>query len=232
MRRANSYIFRRLSNPYRTTNKKKRRGYLKLLSLLPVLLILLAVLSEVGLASVSQELTQESAKRHLSETVNSAIDEIFDSEREDALFVELTKDGDGQISSIQADAEQLNKLKAKLTKRILKQVNRKAYVGIPCGSLTDIRILNGRGFPVPIKLSFEGTVDVRFETRFISAGINQTCHRIIMQVEASAVSESRNYAAQADYTTELVISETVIVGEVPEWMLKEVDAAIEEDDAL
>ena len=191
---------------------RKRKRWKLLLGILAAAAILFGFFAEKGLSSVSEELTQEAAKGYLTKTVNQAVNNNL--KKVEGSFTEIQREG-GEISAIYTDPEALNQLKTALLTELTEELNGSAELSVPVGSLTDISLLNGRGFPVPIRLNFEGTADVAFHTEFLSAGINQTCHRVTMVVHAQVFSQSRRFETYADTESATVLSETVIVGETP-----------------
>lgn len=142
--------------------------------------------------------------------MNKAIaEELPDDE---LLFV---TEQNGRVSLLQVNQPALTKVKTKISAAVERSVNRTATVRVPIGSLCGLRVLNGRGPGVPLKLRLEGGADVTFTSELCSAGVNQSCHRVLMQVQVTAYSQSRHFSAQVQETTETVLAETVIVGEVP-----------------
>ena len=208
------YILRRrFPARYRTagTGKSKRR---KILILAVSILLLWGILSETGLSSVTQELTETVTRGYLLSAMQQAVKEEL--QVEERNFVAVNRTGSGEISAVSADVTALNDLKAGTLLRLSRALNGKATARIPIGSLTNIGILNGRGPKVPVKLKLEGTADIAFRTDFSSAGINQSCHRITMTVTATVYSQSNRFEARVTDKTETVLAETVLVGEVPD----------------
>ncbi|MCH5352394.1 MAG: sporulation protein YunB [Acutalibacter sp.] len=207
------YILRRcFPARYRTAGRGKKRR--KLLVLVVSVLLLWGILSETGLSSVTQELTETVTRGYLLSAIQQAVKEELQVEERD--FVAVNRTGSGEISAVSADVTALNDLKAGILLRLSKSLNGKATAHIPIGSLTNIGIFNGRGPKVPVKLKLEGTADIVFRTEFSSAGINQSCHRITMTVTATAYSQSNRFEARVTDKTETVLAETVLVGEVPD----------------
>ncbi len=96
-------------------------------------------------------------------------------------------------------------------------LNGSVTVEVPVGSLTGIALLNGRGFPVPLSGELEASADLSFQTEFVSAGINQSCHRVTMTVTGPrSIPSPSVLQTQAQVETSTVLAETVLVGEVPE----------------
>ena len=69
---------------------------------------------------------------------------------------------------------------------------------------------------MPLTLGMEGSADLSFQTEFVSAGINQSCHRVTMVVKAQGFSQSSRFETQVEVETSTVLAETVLVGAVPE----------------
>ena len=210
------YIGRRFRT--RSRRGKKRKGVCRfrlVLVFLGVLAVICAAVSEKGLSSISEELTKETARNYLVSTVNRAVNNQLESGK--SSFVEVSRSGSGQVSAVSADSEAINRLKGNILTELTKELNGKCSVSVPIGSLSEVGLFNGRGFPVPIRLNFEGSADITFHTEFLSAGVNQTCHRITMVVRASVFSQSKRFEVYEETEISTVLSETVIVGEVPQF---------------
>lgn len=172
-----------------------------------------AVLGEGAVSGVSPELTQEAARGYVLECISEAVDAEL--EADPAPFVTVEKEGGGQVSLVSADQERLNRLRAGVLERLSHSLKGRVTVYVPVGSLTGVGLLNGRGFPVPIKMQMEGSAVVEFSTEFTGAGLNQTCHRLVMTVRARAYSPSKRFETSVETEAATVLAETMVVGEVP-----------------
>lgn len=83
------------------------------------------------------------------------------------------------------------------------------------GSFTGVKLLSGRGPAIKIKISSNGNVKTDLRSEFISKGINQTLHRIYLQVdcEVSILTPFKNI--DKSISNQILIAENVIVGEIP-----------------
>lgn len=83
------------------------------------------------------------------------------------------------------------------------------------GSFTGISLLAGRGPGIKIKISSVGNVETDLKSEFISQGINQTLHRVYLQVkcEVSILTPFENITR--DITNQVLIAENVIIGKIP-----------------
>lgn len=185
-----------------------------ILGLTALALVGLVGFSESGLAGVSPELTEEAARGYVLEQVARAVEQELAEQTKP--FVTVERDGVGQVALVSARPEQLNRLRAGVMERLGEALRGRATVYVPAGSLTGVGLLNGRGFSVPIALRLEGSAEVEFSTDFLSAGVNQTCHRLVMTVRARAFSQSRRFETSVEAQTGTVLAETLVVGQVPE----------------
>mgnify|MGYP005807268885 CR=1 FL=1 len=83
------------------------------------------------------------------------------------------------------------------------------------GSFTGIKLLAGRGPGIKIKISTIGNVETDLKSEFQAQGINQTLHRIYLQVkcEVSVLTPFKDISK--DITNQVLIMENIIMGTVP-----------------
>ena len=78
-----------------------------------------------------------------------------------------------------------------------------------------MKILSGRGPNIPIKISTIGNVETELVSQFSHAGINQTLHRIYLDVNCKVTILTPFDTIEENITNQVLIAEAVIVGEVP-----------------
>lgn len=83
------------------------------------------------------------------------------------------------------------------------------------GSLTGTKLLSGIGPNVPIKLSTTGTVITKVRSEFESTGINQTIHRLYLDVTCNVSILTPYNIIEDSISNEIVLIENVVVGLVP-----------------
>ena len=90
-------------------------------------------------------------------------------------------------------------------------------VPIPLGSLSGITILAGQGPDVYIKVFPIGAVNATLSSQFEAAGINQTKHKIMLNVTADikVVMPGANNVVKTQ--AEILLCENIILGKVPEF---------------
>ena len=135
----------------------------------------------------------------------------------DDMF-DIKYDNNGNVKAIETNSAQMNLLKSYLVKDINEYIMSYEVeeVGIPIGTFTGSDYLSGMGPEIDVSVQFSGVAVTDVYSEFISAGINQTCHRIIVKivVEIYVISLGKRLSGKVE--NECCIGETVIVGTVPE----------------
>ncbi len=163
--------------------------------------------------------SETKVKMMTSRAVNSAISEILNNNNIYDELVTISQDNNGNISMIQANAISINRLSKDISRLALVKIESIGDQGIniPLGSFTGMPILMGRGPEVLIKIVPIGTLDCVFKSEFLSAGINQTVHRIYLDVSSVVNLILPIFNDPVQTYTQVLICESVIVGRVPEF---------------
>ena len=154
-----------------------------------------------------------------TESINLAVTAVVGGGLEyDDLFG-VVKDDAGNIEMVQANSPEINMIAREIAN--LAQANLDALglkeISIPIGTFTGLALLMGLGPEVTISVMPIGSALCDFVSFFTSAGINQTLHKIYIDVEAVI-----NIITPLDEPTitvkaEVLVAENLIVGEVPEF---------------
>lgn len=83
------------------------------------------------------------------------------------------------------------------------------------GSFTGIKLLAGRGPGIKIRISTVGNVETDLRSEFEAQGINQTLHRIYLQVKCEVSILTPFKDITKDIKNQVLIMENVIIGTVP-----------------
>lgn len=86
---------------------------------------------------------------------------------------------------------------------------------ISMGSFTGSRVLSGRGPRMEVKMSTIGNLDTDLRSEFSDAGINQTLHKIYLQVECQVIILTPFDTIEEKIANQVLLSEAVIVGTTP-----------------
>lgn len=139
-----------------------------------------------------------------------------------ADFVAIQRDEKGAITALTTNMAQMNLLRAELTAAILEALESVdvSDIEVPLGSLFDLEPLWAKGPTLKTKAMTVGTVRAEFDSQFTSAGVNQTLHRIWMEVDVPITLLLPGGEVEVTLNTRLCVAETVIVGQVPDTYLQ------------
>lgn len=195
-----------------------------------VLLLLLTVLLTVGFfllrsryRDVIRDLAETQVKNATSDLTNDAIaKQIADGVVQYDRIVYFEKDLDGRITALKTNIGEVNRLKTDILNIINDEILAldNSDIGIPMGSLFLPELLSGRGPVIPVHILSIRNSDANFHSNFTQAGINQTLHQVTMQVSVDVAVLVLGETASFTMVSEVVVAETVIVGDVPNTFLQ------------
>ncbi len=182
------------------------------LSLLYLNFVVNPIIISTSTAKV-KSLSQRAVENSVRQVINDNV--LYDT------LITITRDNNGKIVTISSNSATINMLALELTEKSQNALSQMGATGvdIPIGSFSGMPIFTGRGPTVNIKMLPIGTINCKFESTFTSAGINQTNHRIFLKVisSVSVILPTANQVIKTE--TQIMISESIIVGEIPETYL-------------
>ena len=132
-------------------------------------------------------------------------------------FVTITRDEAGEITALSADMARLNLLRAELSAHLLERLeDSQLELTIPVGSLLPLEPTWARGPELHLRALALGTASAEFESEFPSAGINQTRHRLWLELSVPVTVLLPGGGEELTVDSRLCVAETVIVGQVPQ----------------
>jgi sporulation protein YunB len=152
------------------------------------------------------------------QSVNDAVKETLGAGLDYSDLIDIEKDDTGRIRSLSARAVNINDLSAEISLAIQGKMENIGEQGIdiPIGTVIGGPFFTGRGPSINVKAEPVGVVNTEFLTAFESAGINQTRHLIYIAVHVNMRIAIANTVEQVNYSSSLLIADTVIVGEIPQ----------------
>lgn len=125
------------------------------------------------------------------------------------------------LSTFETDTMALNRLRVSILENIIAQVENfdSNSFGVPVGVLTGIDLLSALGPKLPVRVVSVTSADGQYRNEFTSAGINQTLHRIMLDVTLNAKLLLPGGIVEVVVSTPVCIAETVIVGQIPQTYL-------------
>ena len=198
----------------------------RFLQLIAVLLILLSALffslrSKYRL--VIEDLAQTQVKNTTSDLTNDAISkQIAEGDIRYDRIVFFEKDLEGRITALKTNMSEVNRLKTDILNIINDEILALDHsdIGIPLGSLFFPELLSGKGPAIPVHILSIRNSDANFVSHFSQAGINQTLHRLNMEVSIDVAVLVLGQTSSFTTSSEVVVAETIIVGDVPQTYLQ------------
>ena len=83
------------------------------------------------------------------------------------------------------------------------------------GSLTGLKLMSGKGPGIKIRISTIGNVKTDLKSEFVSKGINQTLHRIYLQVDYEVSILTPFDDITQSISNQVLLAENVIIGNIP-----------------
>ncbi len=207
---------------WRTSDKTVRKARIVIVLLVLTLILSGAIAGGMAFRSLVTELAVSSAKDSVTLAVNTIVKEIMNDEAFDpADLVNLEKSADGSIAAVTTNVAAVNTLASRVLERAVSQTAENVItVGIPVGNLLGSALLLGKGPVIPVNVVMLSSSVAGFRSEITSAGINQTRHQILLDlnVEISLLMPWRTIGSEVE--TEILVSETVIVGKVPDSYMK------------
>ena len=173
--------------------------------------------------NVIRELAETQVKNTTSDLTNDAIArQIADGIIQYDRIVFFEKDLDGRITALKTNMSEVNRLKTDILNIINDEILAldTSDIGIPLGSLFLPELLSGKGPIIPVHILSIRNSDATFSSNFVQAGINQTLHQLIMLVSVDVAILVLGQTGSFTISSEVVVAETVIVGDVPNTFLQ------------
>lgn len=195
-----------------------------------IVLLLIAALLLFGLFffrykfhGAIRELAETQVRNTTSDLINDAIDrqiELGNIQYDRIVYFE--KDLNGRISALKTNMSEVNRLKTDILNLINDEILAldTSDLGIPLGSLLLPELLSGKGWEIPIQILSIRNSDASFSSDFRQAGINQTLQQLNMEVCVDVTTLVMGQTAVFTVSSQVVVAETIIVGQVPDTYLQ------------
>ncbi|WP_130868247.1 sporulation protein YunB [Intestinimonas massiliensis (ex Afouda et al. 2020)] len=201
-----------------------RRGRGLLLSaLLGVGLALLVIAAlDSALRPVVTTLAQARTENVVTGIINDAVMETLSA---DAVayqdLVTLERDSSGQVALLSTNSAKLNALRTRILQTVLEKVDSLTSedLGIPLGSITGLSTASDWGPDLPVQVLAAATPTAEFRNVFTSAGINQTLHQIMLDVEVEITLLIPGGKTETRVDAAVCVAETLLMGQVPDTYL-------------
>ena len=169
-----------------------------------------------AISPIFDALCEDKAKSIATIISNNEATNVMKDHTYDELFT-VEKDNEGNITMIKSNIISINEIISDVAVRIQNSINDrgKEDIKIAIGSFTGSKLISGRGPGVPIRISSIGNVETDLRSEFSAQGINQTLHRVYLQVDCEVSILTPYNTISEKISNQVLLIENVIVGKIP-----------------
>lgn len=200
----------------RLTSRQRLAIWSTLIAVTLTTIICVAVIHmEPIVISMATARVSNTVNRIVVEAVNDAIE---GGEIDYSILVSFEKDAEGHVTALKSNMAAFNRLQSRIADDILLRLSEVSTttLSIPIGTLTGSSLMAGRGPTIKVKMQSVGSTTASFRNTFSAAGINQTRHQILLDVQVNVSILLPGFRTSTKVNNEISVAETVIVGSVPQ----------------
>ncbi len=207
-------FFRLKKNKYIRQNTKKSSFFSFFVIIMIALITCLVIYYSID--PVFEEAALTEAKAIATRVTNEESTRAIVGYTYDDLFT-IEKDSEGNIQMINANILKMNLLTSDIASFIQNSLDKTDYsrIKLSIGSLTGIKMLSGVGPNINLKISSAGDVETDLRSEFISQGINQTLHKIYLQINSTVTILTPIKTLQEEISNQVLLAEHIIIGQIP-----------------
>lgn len=198
--------------------RRKIRTALRCISLLIVLALLLTcIISKLASNTVINNI-EAATNNMFIDITNQAMKIVLSQVKFNYNdLANITHDNNGNVIAVTCNTIKLIEIKTLFDRTIQNIIknNPKIKFNISVGGFLWGDLFSGRGPKIPFELSFDCATKTEFKSEFENMGINQTLHKIILDLSANIDAIVHLDTKRSNIKTSYVLAETIIVGNVP-----------------
>ena len=195
---------------------KKKRVLIKILIFLLVFLFLVYLFFNFYVNPQIVKSNTAQIKSYSINLINSAVSNTIVNNDYDDLIT-ILKDTDGNVSLLQVNSNNVNKLNNNIMTVVQNKLNEKDILNykLPLGSFSGIPALSGFGPNVDLKIIQVGNVTTKYRSQILGLSINQSYHKIYITINVSVCIFLPLYTQNIEVSSQVLVAENLIVGKIP-----------------
>ncbi len=165
---------------------------------------------------IIDELCIDKAKNIATKISNEEATVVMDKYCYDDLIT-IIRDNDGNIKILKTNTKNINQIMSDIPVSMLDKFRQSenANISLYLGSILGTKIFSATGPKINIRIANVGNVDTKLKSEFTSQGINQTLHRIYLELNCEVTILTPYDTIKQKIDNQVLIAESVIVGDVP-----------------
>lgn len=179
--------------------------------------LLMLFIIERNLKPTISEIAEAKARWIATESVNNAVKHKIADSVDYHDLIAVQKDSQGRVVLMQPNIVRINQLASDTTLAIndaLKELSNEKF-SIPLGQVLGSQLLANYGPQIKVSIYPIGTVKATVSDHFEEAGINQTRHRLYLDVQSQVKVVVPLITSQVKVSAQVPVTDTIIVGQVP-----------------
>lgn len=201
--------------PNKKLDIRKQKVLKVALILIIAIVVMFVILSSIN--PIIDKICLDVSKSKATSITNKKTTEVMSGYSYDDMIT-IFRDNDNNIKMIKSNITVINEITSSIAIKIQEALENEgdATTYIKLGSITGTRLFSGVGPNIKIKLSTTGNVETSIRSEFESTGINQTIHRLYLDVTCNVCVLTPYNVVEESIKNEIMLIENVIVGIVPE----------------
>ena len=196
----------------------KKRRLLRRMLLVGLLLSAAFLLVERNFKPLVFSLAEARSAAMASQVLYSALAEATEDGVNYDDLMNVHMDEHGRVALLSANTMRMNRLADRAGEAALRRLGNMTSerVSVPLGAALGMTLFAGSGPGIPVSIVPIGSVATEFATEFEACGINQTRHKVYLQLTASIRIVIPTGAKTTQVCANMLVAESIIVGSVPE----------------
>ena len=199
--------------------KQSNKNIKKIIKIIIILLIAIFIAKGImdAVTPIIEERCKSLANSVATRICNEQATRVM-ADYEYADFCKVEKDENNNVKMISVNMITINKIISDIPVYIIDELNKEENntFDIKIGSFTGSKILSGLGPSINIKMMTDGEIETDLRTEFVDAGINQTLHRIYLNIKCNVSILTPYSVIKDEIYNQVLLTEGVIVGNIPE----------------
>lgn len=200
-------------------NNRKKKILRKVLKIAIIVLIAIFTSTYIisGVRPIFESICVSEAKAIATRISNEEATKVMKNYKYEDIVI-ITRNLNNNITGIEFNIITINEIISDVAIKIQEGLDetKSKEIGIEIGTFTGSKILTGRGPKINYKIISIGDVETDYTSEFKQAGINQTLHKIYLQVNCKVSILTPFNTIEEQIQNQVVLAENVIVGEIPQ----------------
>ncbi len=173
------------------------------------------------------------ANNIIQKIINETVLDVVQKDNFDSL-VNLIKDSENRITGIETNIIRVNVFKSRIVKDITERLNsiNNEKFSVPLFAFLNNPFFSERGPVIFFNIRPVGIIKTDLNSSFVSVGVNQSKHQIDLICNCEILIVMPSFRIEHSVSTTVPVSQTVIVGDVPQTYTNVTTSKEKQDDVV